>query len=70
MMTFFIMGIMVVVIMGMIMGMMMIAQNNGLAFQLVEPGDGFVDRAGQWTHLWESKKKSTSTVHADYTRRI
>ena len=33
-------------------------QWHGLAFQLVEPGDGFVDRAGQWTHhLWESKKK-------------
>ena len=32
MMTFFIMGIMVVVIMGMIMGMMMIAQNNGMGW--------------------------------------
>ena len=30
---------------------------HGLTFQLVEPGDGFVDRAGQRTHLWESKKK-------------
>ena len=32
-------------------------QWHGLAFQLVEPGDGFVDRARQLTHLWESKKK-------------
>ena len=72
MMKLFIMAIMVVVIMGMIMGMMVIAQNNGMGWL----SNWWSLEMGLWIGLdsgptfGRARKKSTSTVHADYTRRI